>query len=62
VLESDFFVVVTANFRVTYVFVVLEVGTRRILHSNDGTSDSGMDGAAVSDDRAGRPGASIRDP
>src|SRR6516162_9219060 len=34
VLESDFFVVVTANFRVIYVFVVLEVGTRRILHSN----------------------------
>jgi hypothetical protein len=34
VLASDFFVVVTANFRVIYVFVVLEVGTRRILHSN----------------------------
>ena len=34
VLASDFFVVVTATFRVTYVFVVLEVGTRRILHWN----------------------------
>jgi putative transposase len=34
VLASDFFIVVTATFRVIYVFVVLEVGTRRILHWN----------------------------
>ena len=34
VLASDFFVVVTATFRLLYVFVVLEVGTRRILHWN----------------------------
>jgi putative transposase len=34
VLGSDFFVVVTATFRILYVFVVLEVGTRRILHWN----------------------------
>jgi transposase InsO family protein len=34
VLASDFFVVVSATFRVIYVFVVLEVGTRRILHWN----------------------------
>src|SRR5262249_30761607 len=34
VLASDFFVVVTATFRVFYVFVVLEVGTRRIVHWN----------------------------
>jgi putative transposase len=34
VLASDFFVVVTATFRVVYVFVVLEIGTRRILHWN----------------------------
>jgi hypothetical protein len=32
VLASDFFVVVTATFRLLYVFVVLEVGTRRIVH------------------------------
>lgn len=32
VLACDFFVAVTATFRVFYVFVVLEVGTRRILH------------------------------
>jgi putative transposase len=34
VLATDFFVVVTATFRVFYVFVVLEVGTRRIVHWN----------------------------
>src|SRR6185295_18135497 len=34
VLASDFFVVVTATFRILYVFVVLEVGTRRILQWN----------------------------
>jgi putative transposase len=34
VLASDFFVVVTATFRLLYVFVVLEVGTRRIVHWN----------------------------
>src|SRR5260370_26991968 len=33
-LACDFFVAVTATFRVVYVFVVLEVGTRRILHWN----------------------------
>ena len=34
VLACDFFVTVTATFRVLYVFMVLEVGTRRILHWN----------------------------
>jgi hypothetical protein len=33
-LASDFFVVVTARFRVLYVFVIMEVGTRRIAHFN----------------------------
>lgn len=33
-LACDFFVTVTAGFRLLYVFVVLEVGTRRILHWN----------------------------
>ena len=32
-LACDFCVAVTATFRVFYVFVVLDVGTRRILHS-----------------------------
>jgi transposase InsO family protein len=34
VLACDFFVAVTATFRLLYIFVVLEVGTRRILHWN----------------------------
>ena len=34
VVACDFFVAITATFRVLYVFVVLEVGTRRILHWN----------------------------
>lgn len=33
-LACDFFVVITATFRSLYVFVILEVGTRRILHWN----------------------------
>ena len=34
VLACDFFVAVTATFHMFYIFVVLEVGTRRILHRN----------------------------
>jgi transposase InsO family protein len=34
VLACDFFVTVTATFRVLYIFVVLAVGTRRILYWN----------------------------
>src|SRR5262245_31731763 len=34
VLACDFFVAVTATFRLLYVFVVLDVGTRRLLHWN----------------------------
>lgn len=34
VVACDFFTVVTARFRILYVFVALEVGTRRILHWN----------------------------
>jgi len=33
-LACDFFVAITATFRAVYVFVVLEVGTRRIVHWN----------------------------
>lgn len=32
--DNDFSVTVTASFRVLYVFVVMEVGTRRIAHFN----------------------------
>jgi hypothetical protein len=34
IMACDFFVVVTATFRVLYVFVLIEVGTRRIVHCN----------------------------
>jgi putative transposase len=34
VLACDFFVTITATFRTLYVFVVLEVGTRRLVHWN----------------------------
>ena len=34
ITASDFFVVVTATFRILYVFVVMDLGTRRILHHN----------------------------
>src|SRR6516225_12452763 len=34
IVACDFFVVVTATFRKLYVFVIMELGTRRILHQN----------------------------
>ena len=34
ILACDFFVTATAKFRVLYVFVVMEVGTRRMVHYN----------------------------
>jgi putative transposase len=34
IMASDFFVAVTASFRILYVHVIMEVGTRRIVHFN----------------------------
>ena len=34
IVASDFFVVITATFRTLYVFVSMDVGTRRLLHHN----------------------------
>ena len=34
IVACDFFVVVTATFRILYVFVILELGNRRIVHQN----------------------------
>jgi len=34
IIACDFFVVVTATFQLVYVFVIMEVDTRRILHFN----------------------------
>jgi len=34
IVTCDFFIAVTATFRVSYVFVILEAGSRRIVHYN----------------------------
>jgi hypothetical protein len=34
IVASDFFAVITATFRMLYVFVIMDLGTRRILHHN----------------------------
>ena len=34
ILACDFFIAVTATFRMLYVFVVIEHGTRRLKHVN----------------------------
>jgi transposase InsO family protein len=34
IVACDFFIVVTARFRILYVFVLMELGRRRILHQN----------------------------
>src|SRR5215471_3859588 len=34
IIATDFFVVVTATFQLTYVFLIMEIGTRRLLHFN----------------------------
>ena len=34
IIACDFFTVVTATFRTLYVFVIMEVATRRIVHQN----------------------------
>jgi hypothetical protein len=49
-LACDFFVAVTARFQVLYVFVIMEVGCRRITHFNGTTHP---DAAAV-------PGCNLR--
>jgi putative transposase len=34
IIACDFFVVATATFQLVYVFIIMEVGTRRLLHYN----------------------------
>jgi hypothetical protein len=54
VLASDFFVTVTATFRVIYVFVVLDVGTRRIVNWNTTEHPTAkIERAAVAHDQFG---------
>ena len=50
VLACDFFVTITATFRTLYVFVVPEVGTRRIVHWNVTEHPTAADRPAVSRD------------
>jgi hypothetical protein len=33
-VAGDFFVVIAATFRTLYVFIVMEIGSRQILHQN----------------------------
>ena len=48
IVACDFCVVVTATFRLLYVFVVMEHATRRILHCQcDGASHGPMDATAA---------------
>jgi hypothetical protein len=50
VLACDFFLLVTAAFRRRYVFVLLDIATRRMVHWNVTTSPDGrMDDTAVSE-------------
>jgi putative transposase len=43
IVAADFLVAITAGFRVLYVFVVMEVGSRRILHCNDSIFSAEVD-------------------
>jgi putative transposase len=54
VLACDFFATVTARFRTLYVFVVLDVGTRRIIHWN--VTEHPTAGWAIQQFRAFVPG------
>src|SRR5262252_8621034 len=54
IVASDFFVVITAAFRTLYVFVVIEIGSRKILHQNVTAHPSGMDPPAIPGSAAGR--------
>ena len=60
IVACDFFTVVTACFRVVYVFVALEIGSRRLIHFQcRGTSDGGMDIATVTGSATGRWGIQV---
>jgi len=47
IIACDFFTVVTASFRTLYVFVIMEVSTRRIVDQNVTASDGGVDPTTV---------------
>ena len=62
VFACDFLAVITVTLRVVYVFVVLEIGTRRILHWNVTAHPTADWTTQQSADRPRRPAAAVRDP
>jgi hypothetical protein len=47
-VSGDFFVLITAAFRTLNVFVVIEIGSRKVLHKNvTAHPTGGMDAAAI---------------
>jgi hypothetical protein len=61
IVACDFFLVVTATFRTLYVFVILELATRRMLHQNVAAHPAaGWTSQQLQEAR--RPSISIRDP
>ena len=62
VLASDFFAVVTASFRLIYVFVVPDSNTANPALECNSASDGRLDRAAVPNARTAGPATSLRDP
>src|ERR1022692_339457 len=63
IVACDFFVVITATFRTLYAFVIMELGTRRILHDNVTAHPTAeWTFAAVPGGAPGRPSVSVRYP
>ena len=49
IVACDFLTVVTATFKIIYVLVIIEIGTRKVLHVNvTGSPHSGLDEATAS--------------
>ena len=62
-VACDFFVVITAAFRIFYVFVVMEIGSRKILHHNVTAHPTAeWTAAAVPRSSVGRPSVPLRHP
>jgi hypothetical protein len=60
IVACDFLTVVTARFRILYVFVVMELGRRQILHCGvTDHPDGGMDLATIPRSATGQPSLSI---
>jgi putative transposase len=63
IVAADFFVVITAAFRTLYVFVVIEIGSLKILHQNVTSHPTArMDPPAIPGSAAGRSSLPLPDP